>query len=227
MNNSEIREELLHSLHEWGVSGSHLQHRDFRKKVISSALEWSSSSGSDDTCNFDKMKSQTFPDDIHDAYHHVLVKDIKNLYPDQCVKTTDTLDVEGYGEPKHRFFDRTYIPPKVTRYLLKRQYRHLKDSELDPLRRYKFETLPKEEFFFDRWFASLNVDAEEGILFEAWFACHAIKNEACFNCEGRNCLRWAGGCGRAWQDLVCTSCGWYAFYFILLRLTIQNSALST
>ncbi len=113
MDTNEIREELLHSLHEWGVSGTHQQHVDFRKKIISEGLKWLSLPGSANTCSFRHLKSQPFPDNIHDAYHHLLVSDIENLCPDQCV---DRLDVKGFGEPKYRIFDRKHNPPKVIGY---------------------------------------------------------------------------------------------------------------
>ena len=45
-----------------------------------------------------------------------------------------------------------------------------------------------------------------GTFLEACWACHAIQEESCFNCNSRNSLRWSGGFGSSWQDLVCVEC---------------------
>ena len=38
MNRKQVTKELHHSLHEWGVSGTHKAHVSFRKKVIQEGL---------------------------------------------------------------------------------------------------------------------------------------------------------------------------------------------
>lgn len=95
-------------------------------------------------------------------------------------------------------------PPKVTTYRRKKEYKSYSyDEELDLLYRFTFRTISKGENLFRRWFVDDNKDAEDGLLFEAIVACHALQHESCYNCKGRNVLRWNGGDDSSWQDIVC------------------------
>ncbi|GFH55984.1 hypothetical protein CTEN210_12460 [Chaetoceros tenuissimus] len=109
-------------------------------------------------------------------------------------------------EVQYRFHDKLLKAPRVTTYRRKKEYKSYSCEELDPLYRFTFRKIPKEQNLFRRWFVDDNQDAKDGNLFEAIVACHALPHESCYNCKGRNVLRWNGGDGSSWQDIVCVSC---------------------
>lgn len=91
---------------------------------------------------------------------------------------------------------------------MKQEYKQYSSDELDPLDRFTFDIISKEECLFQEWFV---VDDENdashlGLFFETLLACHALQHETCYNCKYQNALRWNGGGSSSWQDLVCVIC---------------------
>ena len=91
-------------------------------------------------------------------------------------------------------------------YKLKREYTGIASHRLNPLYRYTFERHTKPSFLFKNWFTNEDVESDMGTFPEACWSCHAIQKESCFHCNSRNSLRWSGGFGSSWQDLVCVEC---------------------
>lgn len=150
---------------------------------------------------FQDLIEVEFPDSLEEAYEHVLHHD--DVDPDTPLFLSHDSIETGYA-PFFRCYDRN-SPRKLIGYRRKPQFRSFQLVQLDPLNRFRFEPVSNAELFFHRWFASGNA-SRLGVFMEAAIACHAIHNEACFNCKCRRTLRWKGGRGNAWQDLVCTEC---------------------
>eukprot|EP00804_Cyclotella_cryptica_P010561 CCRYP_019863-RA/>CCRYP_019863-RA protein AED:0.10 eAED:0.13 QI:0/1/0/1/1/1/2/0/352 len=195
-------EELQHSMAEWAVSKStsNSEHSAFRSKAIGHLQSFLNVSPS----NRDSMNKNRFPKDLNSAYEHVLRHDDP---PGNITTYSDKLDMQGYLEPYRRQYDRN-DKTKVYSYIMKQEYKRYSSDELDPLERFTFHILSKEEFLFQEWFL---VDDENdashlGLFYETRLACHALQHETCYNCKFKNALRWNGGASSSWQDLVCISC---------------------
>lgn len=196
----DVREELQHSLREWGVGGEHESHVNLRRDVIRKGIMCLSETLSQPR---DFLRYTKFPTSSYSAaYEHVLRHD---EITSQVYSYTDSLRGEGYLNPFYRTFNR--MTGKFS-YKRKDEYRGHSVQELDPQQRFKFTPMTEEELLFDRWFLDDNTSSSEGLLFEAVVACHALKNKvSCHNCKCVNTLRWFGGGQASWQDLVCISCG--------------------
>lgn len=147
----------------------------------------------------------TFPLNIGEAYEKVLKSDTDSLRQRDVYHRHDSLNVGGFGEPFSRWYAKRSILPRV-RYRKKPQYKRFSNSELDSLQRYKFHRMTKPKYCFNRWLFNDHKDSKMGTLFESWFSCHALQHESCFNCKGRNSLRWYRGSNSSRQDLICTAC---------------------
>ena len=81
-------------------------------------------------------------------------------------------------------------------------------ASLDPLSRFQFRPTTKTDLLFQQWFVtSVGGNASDlEMLFEAAIACHALLRESYYNCKGQQTLRWNGGSGASWQDLICIKC---------------------
>ena len=197
----KVRHELLHSLYEWGVNGSHSEHVKFRRKVIEEGVAYLSKK-SDEAINYQALKREKFPKNCSDAYEHVLRND--NVCG-QVYTSRDKLNGNCYLQPYYRLRWRT--SGEVKGYKLKAEYQGFSPEQLDPLYRFQFNPIAEEDLFFERWFVCDNDAACDGVLFEAVVACHALKSEPCYNCKFQKALRWNGGGSASWQDMICTNCG--------------------
>lgn len=195
----EIEGELLHSLHEWGVNCPGGKHSAFRRRAIRDCVA-TLSEREDKEDDYTELKRTRFPKDRSDAYEHVFRHDD---VADTLQTFRDKLDLAGSFPPFFRSRDRH--TKAVTGYRLKHEYQGFSSQELDPLDRFYFDSTTKEDFFFRCWFVGDDASSLGG-LFEAVVACHALENEACYNCHYRKALRWNGGGRAAWQDMVCTNC---------------------
>lgn len=149
------------------------------------------------------LKAHKFPKDNDEAVKLVLWTDInEELTPKALVVFTDTLEEEvkmtsSFYEPYRRV--------GTNRYARRNAYMRFSAESLDPFVRFKFEQLTPRELFYRRWFLS-TPETSLGHFFEALLACHAIQYEACYRCKYHKSLRWMGGPGASWQDLVCIVC---------------------
>ena len=67
----EIRNELLHSLYEFGVNRFDNEHVKFRQRAIRDCLALLSQK-SDEPIDYQALKRENFPKNYNDAYEHVL-----------------------------------------------------------------------------------------------------------------------------------------------------------
>jgi hypothetical protein len=208
----EVLEELVHSLHEMGVGASHPDHFQFRRRAIRDCKAYMSKI-SNDNINYQAISALKFPKNYNDAYQHVLRNEDM---PDIVGTYSDKLESEGY-EPYFRRFDQR--TGNFNGYTLKQEFKAYLPSQLDPLNRFTFNRCSKEEKLFNEWFLA-DDDSMDGLVFEAVLACHALQAESCHNCKYKNALRWNGGSGSSWQDLVCTNCE--ATYEIKTKATIEK-----
>jgi len=76
MNSKEVKEEIQHSLREWGVRERCNEHHiEFRQKVLQAGLEMTSVVRSE--VNYqDAKKDTSFPLNISHAYEKVLKSDV-------------------------------------------------------------------------------------------------------------------------------------------------------
>mmetsp|Transcript_20503 Transcript_20503/g.31110 ORF Transcript_20503/g.31110 Transcript_20503/m.31110 type:complete len:425 (-) Transcript_20503:553-1827(-) len=230
-----VRQDLSHSLKEWGVTGQHEEHGKFRDRTLNEGVLLVSAENTKDSrkvqrggLSFEHLESDIFPDNIQEAFEYALRADVTNVAPEKCVVISDRLNVEGFGEPffsrKDKRISARRRRPKSGKkknesYLMKHDYKGFHRREIDPLRRYSFEQIPKSDYFYQRWF----IDEREndlGTFLEAWGACHAIQKEPCFNCGCTDSLRWNGGSGSSWQDIVCIKCG--AMYEVKTKASMDK-----
>ncbi|KAK1747324.1 hypothetical protein QTG54_001287 [Skeletonema marinoi] len=205
----EVCDELVHSLLEMGASSD--VHSKLRQRVIRDCKAYLSSSG--DPIDWQALKALKFPKNYNDAYEHVLRNDD---VPDTVTTYKDKLKLDGY-EPFYRNFDRR--TGVFNGYKLKAEFKAVSPSQLDPFNRFTFDRTSKEETLFDDWFLA-DDDSRDGIMYEAVLACHALQAESCHNCKVKNVLRWNGGSGSSWQDLLCTMCE--ATYEIKTKATMEK-----
>jgi hypothetical protein len=210
VSKKEVKEEPEHSLFEWGIGLTEKQnakaHEHFRMKVIQAGTSMRSKKWAK-PLKFDALKSDIFTEDLSAAYKHVLqnenVSEPMYAYSDS---------IEAKGGPFHRYYNRRHPrqSKKVIWYQRKQVFKGLPLDSLDPLRRFDFEPISKEELFFRAWFvkgSSGSKIAKPGdLLMESALTCRAIHHEPCFSCKYRNTLRWNGGDRMSWQNLVCTHC---------------------
>jgi len=196
----KVREELLYSLGEWGVSGAHDEHVKFKRIAIEEALV--NLHVKEKPFSYRTMKAEKFPTDMNEAYEHILRQED---VPYKIYAHTDILEMEGFLNPFWRRYDRM---AKLMRYERTPQYRGFTSASLNPLNRFQFRPTTKTDLFFKRWFVTEvgGTASDLGMLFETAIACHALHHESCYNCKCQNTLRWNGGSGASWQDLICTEC---------------------
>jgi hypothetical protein len=208
MDENKVRDELIHSLQEWGVTGSHEEHSNFRTMMHKEGLAMYTTRPANEyvlvSSSFALLKlDTTFPTNNEEAIRFVFQNELQGGKSDIPFESliSDKLKMEIPGEP----FFRGYSKTNAVYYKRKPKYAGLSVEELDPLERFTFALLPEADRWFDRWFCR-HEDSVLGNVFEAILACHALQNESCFHCKYRKCLRWNGGPQAAWQDLVCTNC---------------------
>eukprot|EP00980_Cylindrotheca_fusiformis_P013581 scaffold3479_cov106-Cylindrotheca_fusiformis.AAC.2 len=207
LSESEIRKELIYCLREWGIgdtTGQHNaeNHARFQKKVIAAGIEMSTSTMDAKKLEFDDLRFEQFPADFQEAYKYVLRHD--------TMGTPIFIATDKFSISQAPFF-RRYDPNDTEqeyrdmRYGRKKEFKKAPLIALDPLCRFEFEEISEAEFFFQSWFVG-DDNRLGGVVMEALLACHAIHQEACFNCKYRHSLRWNGGGRSSWQDLVCIKC---------------------
>ena len=219
MNWKYCREELAHTFEEWGVNGNHNQHLEFRKSVYEEAKRMIET-GSTPT-NYSKLKNLTFPTESTKAVEHVCRSDLREKLPDSHRylledKLASIVDDKGCMMP----FFRVYAKNTVICYKRQPEFKGFSiRNELDPFHRFSFRQVSQAELWYNRWFLS-GVDSNAGTIFEARLACYALQSEACFECKYRNTLRWNGGVGASWQDLVCIQCE--SMYEVKTKATMEK-----
>jgi len=225
----EVRDELIHSLYEWGVNRSDGDHSRFRQTVVQSCVSSLTERANGPISDYRTLKNEKFPKKYNDAYEHVLRHDEVSDKPHTY---SDKIGREGvYPDPYYRMRDRrtgnSYTPgfkygtPGFKYgYKLKNEYKEFTSNQLDPLHRFEFDVITKEELFFERWFVDDDKASSDGVLMEAVLACHALASEACYNCKFRKVLRWNGGGSTSWQDMVCTNCG--AMYEVKTKANVEK-----
>eukprot|EP00979_Chaetoceros_neogracilis_P002889 scaffold479_cov123-Chaetoceros_neogracile.AAC.1 len=199
---SKVREELLISLGEWGMSvGTRDGHVKFKRIAIEEALV--NLHVKKKPFNYKIMRTENFPTDMNEAYEHILRQE--DLPDDKIYAHIDTLEMEGFLNPFWRRYDRRL---KFMTYERTPEYHDFTNASLDPLKRFQFRPTTKTDLLFKRWFVTeAGGNASDlGMVFETAIACHALQYESCYNCEGQNTLRWNGGSGASWQDLICVMC---------------------
>jgi len=103
----KVREELLHSLCEWGVSrGTRDGHGEFRSIAIEEALV--NLHVKKKPFNYKILRTEKFPTDMNEAYEHILRQE--NVPDDKIYAHTNTLEMEGFLNP---FWRRYEIRPTV------------------------------------------------------------------------------------------------------------------
>ncbi|KAL7545788.1 hypothetical protein ACHAWF_009135 [Thalassiosira exigua] len=212
----EVRDEAVHSLKEWGVKGSHEKHSSFRQRAIRDCLA-NLSKKSEEPINYAKLNADGFPENYKDAYEHVLRDDD---VPSGCyLISSDRLKAGGPYPPYRRWYDR--ISGEVVDYKLRKEFKVFPSDQIESMTRFQFRKPTPEEILFERWFVDGNDAADEGVLFEAILACHALQSESCYNCKCKT-LRWNGGGAASWQDLVCINPKCRATYEIKTKADLEK-----
>jgi hypothetical protein len=197
--------EVIYSLHEWGLNTLSKHHVKFRQRAVRDCVACIDNFRCTEQYeqDFGALKGQKFPRSYKDAYEYVLRHD---EYDGDIFECTDKLELHDiYPEPYYRLRD--YQTGKVYDYKKKDAFKMYTPEQLDPLRRWKFDLISYEEHLFKRWFVDDDHASKLGTLMEALVACHALASEACYNCKFRKTLRWNGGGSGSWQDMLCIECG--------------------
>ena len=190
MDETNVRKAIAHSLSCWGVAKGLLQGK-FREFAIDMALKKFNACRS---FKFDKLT--TIPEDRSEALRHVLAEDLKSIkHETMFLRISKT---EDFFEPYYCTRKGSYLPKEI--------YAGYSAADLDPFNRFQFIEIDKSELIFRSWFNPSKSAEREGVLFEAALASHAVYSEACYSCMARKSLRWNGGFGGAWMDMVCINC---------------------
>ena len=207
----EVCDELIHSLHEWGVNRPE-EHSAFRQRVVRDCVA-SLSQQDTELVHYKELKNKRFPKNYYDAFEHILRHE--DVASDNIYVHIDGLDLGSgaYPEPYHRLRDRItgkviFAPGDKNGYRLKKDFQVYTSEQLNPLSRFQFEMVTKEELFYERWFVE-DKASRDGLMFEAVLTCYSLAFEACYSCKYRKALRWNGGGKTSWQDLICSNCGMY------------------
>jgi len=214
MDQKKLREALDHSLQLWGVNTNSREHNQFRKRIQKHGIDLTLPSGAyydEEDLSFEDLRKQTFPNNIQDAYELCLATDLK-MCSDFFSDFEDKLSINCYPEP--------YIRSGISSYRVREAFKGIHTRDLDPLHRFTFRKVPNQEFYYQDWFVDTNKDSEMGTFMEAWWTCHAIYNESCFHCNCRKSLRWKGGLGAAWMDLICIECK--SIYELKTKATMEK-----
>ena len=241
-------EEIQHSLEEWGIKklSSNPDHAKFRSKAIQQVLFCIGQSPNAGKGS-EKVSTKKFPTEtVVAAYEHVLrvsaayqvifgfygdVKFLTLSFPiklqmtdcskDYRIQFCDSLGMDGFLEPYMRRYDR-YDKSKVIAYNIKQEYKEFTLGQINPLCRFTYVNIPKEEAFFQEWFLVYESDnaSQQGFFMEAALSRHLIKHENCHSCKYKNALRWSGGGQSSWQDLYCTVC--FSTYEVKTKATTER-----
>lgn len=222
MDWSKARDELGHSLQEWGVYQTSKTHMMFRKRVFEESLRMMQDFGV--TVSYDDLRSQKFPTEPEKAGEIVLRSDIFDENDKPRYFSIDKLDLETTFPPYFRWYkkgQRNVVQDYRLRDGIKKECkkRGIYEDELDPFRRFEFVKAPESEFWYNRWFLS-DEDSDLGVILEARIACYALQFQSCYNCNFSKSLRWYGGNKASWQDLVCTVCN--SMYEIKTKATMEK-----
>jgi len=207
--NKKVVDELRHNLYEWGVNGHHAAHVQFRQYALAECQAMLTTEHTD-TKGYRQLVNDKFPEEVEEAVDHYVRSDMQEV-PPRWITITDKLE-EAYPQaPFRRHYAKgrtkgTLDKSRVLNYPKKKAYKGFSNEELDPLQRFAYEVESNAERMFSTYMIGQGYASEMGVVLEAVLACHAIKNEACYNCKCRNSLRWNGGYGASWQDLVCIQC---------------------
>ena len=198
----EAKNELIHSLHKIGLTSAS-GHVRFIQRAVRDCVACMSKSA--EPIDIEALKGQQFPRSYMDAYEHVLrhdgeAGDFYTLYEDAL--KLNAIYPQPYFRQRNRHKGEVYYD-----YRKKDEYKKFTSKQLDPMYRWKFNLTSLEELLFMRWFVDDDFASSIGIFMEALVACHARYCEACYKCKFRKSLRWNGGAGSSWQDMICTNCG--------------------
>lgn len=145
--------EVIHSLHEWGLNTLSEHHVKFRQRAVRDCVAYIDNFRCIERYqhDFGALKGQKFPRSYKDAYEYVLRHD---EYDGDIFECTDELKLHDiYPEPYYRLRDRQ--TGKVYAYKKKDAFKMYTPEQLDPLRRWKFDLISYEEHLFERWFVDV------------------------------------------------------------------------
>lgn len=190
------------SLMEWGVrKGKNDIHATFHKKALEVAGEHSS--GTQFTDAKKEERPPKLPMDVLGAVEHVLEDAVDVDDDERFWETVDNLSGPAYPP----FFSQTIKTDRGTTqtvYKLNRHgYSQFKIQDLDPFHRFARKGYEAAEWFYQMFQDRGSLD---GYIFEAFTAYYMQNQMHCHSCKFRNCLRWNGGFGGPWSDVICVHC---------------------
>lgn len=228
MNQERVKLELSHCLEEWGVNGSHNNNNNssndrernakFKNHVLRAGVSMFNAKNEKSTFEH-LVGDRAFPTSYEQAYRYVLEHDVEGFKRSVKYKIVDKLAAEVRKEgremrgsslpmlaPYYRWYSKRK-PSEVIEYRRKKMYARFSDQDLDPFNRFTYLLGRKEsEYLFERWFCC-SKDATYGTVLEATLACYALQNQVpCLSCHALKTLRWNGGFGTSFMDIVCTFC---------------------
>jgi len=208
MNPDEVRKEMMYNLLEWGVQieGPDVGHEKFAQNSLRLAVDFITMD-----CGLPVNKvtsncmilSSSLIESISYVLRTELTSDGEKIL---CFTDATSLD---YGVD---FFNcrpyRVVIDKNGERsVILRREYRGIQASDLDPLSRFSpGRPVTNAEFFYRQWFEG-DKNSLLGTVFEAIVSSHATNKISCYSCKSRGCLRWNGGSASSWTDMSCVNCG--------------------
>lgn len=197
------RQELVHSLEEYGVRGNQPTHVQFRQRVFREAEQMCKVRASVPKNYNQLLKTNNFPTDYEEAVEFVFRSEIEEEVEKNNLFLVEDMIHKDSNQPWYRKY--ADIKNRPTQYRLKPEFKQVNQEHLDPFRRFWFYPCSESMYWYNRWFES-TLDADAGTIFEARFACYALQHQTCYSCHCRKSLRWCGGSKASWQDLVCIVC---------------------
>ena len=222
VDQEKIKNEMDHSLREWGVDPSGLylsrvqrmKHISFCNLARATAVEYALGSSTmaqpEDhpliKC-VDSISEENivFPKDSNSAIRFLL-EDMLNDVVEENNKVYTNIAEDKIGMDYAPYFRHG-----SGNYYRQRDFRRFSDDELDPLKRFTKHQLLPQEYLHLMW---SDEDSLSGNIFEALVSSYVIYNKPCHHCSSADAIRWNGGFGQSssWADLVCLRC--YSTYEI-------------
>ena len=212
---SDVRDELIHSLREWGVRpGEGGRHSGFQDQILRTGVQYSRLDYGAAASFEEHVKTlkatPSLPRDRTQALRHVLLKEIDGPEDDIFYAAKDCIGMNY--PPNFRVVDDD-TDRSVYRYVRKKDFVKFKNIDVDPFHRFQLASYSRQDWYCKIWD---NLESLSGHIFEALVAHHVVFNMPCASCKLRNSLKWNGGIHAvgSWNDIVCTNSKCLATYEI-------------
>jgi hypothetical protein len=214
-NEDQVEQAIAENLYEWGIdpNAATCSEREitFFHCAIRTAIKTSVADSSFIDITIEDGQQplpRHLPTDMKEAVRYVLSEEIKNPL-ETYRRIHDTISTE-YGQNLGfaPYIAITQRGQDCLQKKLKKEYIRINQSKLNPFKRFSSIEMGKKEYYERFFFTTEESIRLAGLVFEAITASYAIHNlnTCCASCNCSESLRWMGGYGTSWKDIVCIKC---------------------